>query len=937
MSDGGPAAERRDRLRAAIARGSHLLPAQGPLSVFIHHNTLHAFESLRFADALREAASALDVEVLLPEAEYRAALAAGRIEPDDLEVAVDSAVREKWLPAPWRDAALAAVTYGLPEHDAARVRWEITERDALPDRALWALCVDLAAEHPPESRVDAPAMSAREALRAATGEDPAALVDGVVARVCAAWLDEGMAHWPMPRDPAGMYASWRALALASPEPPDWRAGLKALLAAAPTAEAMVLDVLDALGATEAEWEGAIQAALLELPGWAGMVHRLETTPTDRAPDAPAASTLDYLALRLCLTRLALTHLARASGYRGPLSGLRAFALERVTDRAPSREDLALTRAWRLFHLALGLGLDAASLRATRPRARRALVAAADGLDGAARRRILHDAYEVHHRDEVLGALRANLARPLSLRAVARPRLQVVTCIDDREESLRRHLEEADPELETFGAVGFFGLAVAYRGLDDGGHAPHCPPALSPSHRADERAVDGHAASAAARAARRRSLASVSHALRFGSRTLGRGFVLAPLMGAAALAGLALRVLAPRWSRRLRERAMARLLPTPETELRSDALSADEAGARVADALRAMGMVDRFAPLVVVLGHGSRGVNNPHQSAYECGACGGRGGGANARLFAALANDPAVRARGDARGAHPRGDALRRGYHDSADDAVTLFDLGRVPEAHREALARARAAIEVARGRTAQERCAASSGAPRGLGGGGPAPRRGARGGPERGAARARPRHQRGVRGGAGRSREGCSSTARALLVSYDPEADVDGAVLARSLAGAVPVCAGINLEYFFSRVDNERLGAGTKLPHNLVSLLGVMDGAVSDLKTGLPRQMVEIHEPVRLLLVVEARAEHLRRALDHSSVVRGLVERGWVRLARVDPASGELSVGSAEPLVPWSPRGPEPPRAASSAAWHRGRDGFLPPALIEVGHGHAHP
>ena len=54
--------------------------------------------------------------------------------------------------------------------------------------------------------------------------------------------------------------------------------------------------------------------------------------------------------------------------------------------------------------------------------------------------------------------------------------------------------------------------------------------------------------------------------------------------------------------------------------------------------------------------------------------------------------------------------------------------------------------------------------------------------------------------------------------------------------------AGINLEYFFSSVDNEVYGCGTKLPHNVTGLLGVMNGHQGDLRTGLPLQMVELHD-----------------------------------------------------------------------------------------------
>src|SRR5262249_59758234 len=103
---------------------------------------------------------------------------------------------------------------------------------------------------------------------------------------------------------------------------------------------------------------------------------------------------------------------------------------------------------------------------------------------------------------------------------------------------------------------------------------------------------------------------------------------------------------------------------------------------------------------------------------------------------------------------------------------------------------------------------------------------------------------------------------RAFLNSYDPtQDDADGTILTRILRAAVPVCAGISLEYYFSFVDNAGYGSGTKLPHNIASLVGVMDGAASDLRTGLPWQMGGIHEPMRPLFVVEARPEGLLRVL----------------------------------------------------------------------------
>ena len=110
------------------------------------------------------------------------------------------------------------------------------------------------------------------------------------------------------------------------------------------------------------------------------------------------------------------------------------------------------------------------------------------------------------------------------------------------------------------------------------------------------------------------------------------------------------------------------------------------------------------------------------------------------------------------------------------------------------------------------------------------------------------------------------------------------------LGAVIPVCAGISLEYYFSFVDNDRYGCGTKLPHNVTGLVGVMDGHASDLRTGLPWQMVEIHEPVRILFVIETTPERLMKAVNASPSLKQLVENHWISVATIDADSGRVHV-----------------------------------------------
>jgi uncharacterized protein YbcC (UPF0753/DUF2309 family) len=129
---------------------------------------------------------------------------------------------------------------------------------------------------------------------------------------------------------------------------------------------------------------------------------------------------------------------------------------------------------------------------------------------------------------------------------------------------------------------------------------------------------------------------------------------------------------------------------------------------------------------------------------------------------------------------------------------------------------------------------------------------------------------------------------RTFLNSYDPARDPQGEILTGILAAVIPVCAGINLEYFFSRLDPRVYGAGTKLPHNVNGLLGVCNGVEGDLLTGLPTQMTEIHDPVRLLVVVEQSPEVALEAARRNSSIFEFIENEWVRYGCLDPGSHQV-------------------------------------------------
>ena len=97
-----------------------------------------------------------------------------------------------------------------------------------------------------------------------------------------------------------------------------------------------------------------------------------------------------------------------------------------------------------------------------------------------RRRVFHLAYERKFRNQVLDAVVVGARRPMATQKPI-PRAHVAFCIDEREESVRRHLEEIAPDVETFGIAGFFGVAMYYRGVGDAHYIPLCPAVVVPKH------------------------------------------------------------------------------------------------------------------------------------------------------------------------------------------------------------------------------------------------------------------------------------------------------------------------------------------------------------------------------------------------------------------------------------------------------------------------
>src|SRR5579883_3131331 len=124
------------QLRHAIDHAAHLLPAQGPITVFIHHNTLHALEDLPFTEAVKRGATVFGCQPYLTRSRYREELRRGRIRFADLEAILRENLgvwaEEKVLGFCTRlELRLAMLQYPVPFGPTEELLWFVAERNAL--------------------------------------------------------------------------------------------------------------------------------------------------------------------------------------------------------------------------------------------------------------------------------------------------------------------------------------------------------------------------------------------------------------------------------------------------------------------------------------------------------------------------------------------------------------------------------------------------------------------------------------------------------------------------------------------------------------------------------------------------------------------------------------------------------------------------------------
>lgn len=774
----------------------HYLPSQAPLKDFVHHNTLHAFQDLKFENAVQKASRMFGYKVSLSLNEYRELYRKYRIREDILE---DRIIRRKG--AANADEWVHKLFHG--EYDT-----EIKGRiNAL--RPTWkaVYAIDLDAE-----------------------------VHTKLFKILNSYLDQGIAIWKFPADSSGLLASLRRLEQEG-FTGFFRTKRSKKLFLDPSTT--ITKLLELLVGDETLFTQYVFDQQFAHPGWSGLVAVIEERP-ESLLDKRCISLKEVIILDLLFEIDALDN--RFGESWKPLAAIIGQRPEPLFDLIEKSELHEVLTIWQ-------------------------------------------EAFEWSYYDQVLAGIVKMKDRTHSKPGKT---FQAIFCIDDREGSIRRHIEEIDKKCETYGTPGYFGVEFYFQPAHSRFYAKVCPPPVTPKHLIKEK----------------NKKFSPETDIHFSKKTHHPvlGFFISIFIGLLSAFRLFVNIFKPSLSPAASSsfshmgKDSFLTIENKDPDDRQDGLqigfTLDEMTERVESVLKAIGLVEDFGDLVYVIGHGASTINNTHYAGYDCGACSGRPGSVNARVFCAMANHATVREKLREEGIFiPQKTQFLGGLHDTTRDEFIFYDEESLSTSNAASHAKHLETFRIALDMNAKERSRRffSINSKQ-------APEKVHREILNRSVSLFEPRpelnHATNALCIVGRHslNEGLFLDRRAFSNSYDYRYDPGGRLLKKILDAATPVCGGINLEYYFSRVDNQQLGAGSKLPHNVMGLIGVSNGIEGDLRPGLPFQMIDMHDPLRLLMIVEHYPQVVLKTIMKNPATYQWYINEWINLVVIHPDTYEVLV-----------------------------------------------
>lgn len=647
---------------------------------------------------------------------------------------------------------------------------------------------------------------------------------------CSRFFDGGQATVTMPYRDLGFYGAFLQLARYDRHLHQNKAEAKVFLKNLPkSSEQALAQCLLKLGVAPGQEEAFFTQALLDLPGWSGHIKwHCEWKTIDPLQPHPVTM-VDFLAIRLIITCLLWPDVFQTHpGIVHPM-------------------DLSVPD-----HLIRQL-----------------------------------ERHETNYRNELLEQLKPALGDLHATHASStyvRKTAQWIFCIDVRSEPFRRALESLG-DYETFGFAGFFGLPIRARELESQKMKDCCPVLIKPSYQVEQTCLEGQHG----RLKRFRQGQKFMHALRRMYLQLKHNFstpfALVESMGLWYGLTMLFKSIAPFKTYQLNQTVKQWIAPKVPSRIQHQHEMSLSVRIDHADtALRLMGLTSDFAKLVIVCGHGASTENNPYASALDCGACGGNQGVMNAQLLASILNQVDVRHGLEARGIHIPFDTVFYGaLHDTTTDELRIetqeHPQGPYPmllQQLEEDLVKAQTLTQQERARKLEINHPSKDILTRSVDW--------SETRPEWGLARnaamiIAPRQLT----------RSLNLDGRCFLHSYRWEIDHDNALLETLLTAPMVVAQWINTQYLFSTLDNITFGSGSKITHNVVGQMGIMQGNGSDLMHGLPMQSVmshddhAYHEPQRLLTLVYAPRAKVTALIDKHAILSQLFVNQWVHLVVIEP------------------------------------------------------
>lgn len=477
--------------------------------------------------------------------------------------------------------------------------------------------------------------------------------------------------------------------------------------------------------------------------------------------------------------------------------------------------------------------------------------------------------------------------------IPNPDAQFALCIDTRSELMRRHIENVG-NYETFGYAGFFGIAMDYKNETDGVIRKSCPPIVGSAYQVSEVPQKNKESLAKKFEKRNKNKIFSAYFLKRMKNMLPSAFGYVEGSGLFYGVSLISKTIFPGYDYRWNKRKATdyEKVYEPQIDKCSEKnhihleIPLAEKVAIVKGAFDLTGW-RIFAPLVLFVGHGSHSANNPFASSLDCGACAASPGRHNARMLAKIANEKEVK--DELRKIHgyniPQETIFIGAEHNTTTDEIVMFD-SEVPKSHFERLEKLKFNLQKAQKNATSERLF-NKGNSVSLA------------------------HKKANNWSETRPEWGLAKNAsfiiaprsitkninldgRCFLHSYNWVLDTDGAALEGIMQGPMVVTQWINNHYYFSTVDNETYGGGSKITHNVTGNFGVVQGNGGDLKMGLPLQSVKksdtemYHQPLRLSVIIQAPTGRIEEILTKNKNLQDLLDHEWIYLMVMDPQNGNI-------------------------------------------------